>query len=61
MQDLMCISKQETFSPASSINSRVEQTKLSKPVKLPNRISSPSSCFSGTVSSFICEISSFVN
>ena len=56
--DLICICKQKTFSLISSINS--SQTDKALPGKLPNRISPPSSCISGTACLIICETSLFV-
>ena len=58
MQDLslICICKQKTFSPVSSINSSQKDNYL---LKLPNWTSSPL-CISGRACLIICEISLFV-
>ena len=58
-QDLICICKQKTFSPVSSINSS-QMDKALYLLKLPNQISSPSSYISGTACLIICEMSLFV-
>ena len=58
-QDFICICRQKTFSPVLSINSS-QTDKASDLFKLPNRISSSSSCISGTARLIIYEISLFV-